>query len=124
ENLEFFTQNRRLDRVETRGQSNPHIVILIAAVAVHAQAPEGIRKLAVVGDHRAAVAVTTERLGRKKAGRRSLAESSKSAVVVDCAKTLRSVIKYQEIFGLCHSGDNCVIGRQAEKVDRNDSFRP
>src|SRR5690242_13051251 len=65
EDFQFFNKDRRLDRIESRGETDADIVIFVASLPVYAQAPQGIGKAIVVGRHGAAIAVASERLGRE-----------------------------------------------------------
>ena len=120
ENLQLLAQDRRLDRIETRGKPDADIVVAIAALPVHAQAAQHLGHVGVVGHHRAAVAVAAERLCREEAGGSKVAEGAEPAVVIDCAKPLRGVVEDEQAFrlgGCRHSG---VIGGKPEQIDRND----
>ena len=69
EDLELLDQHGRLDGVEAAVGADAHVVVAVTSLAVHAHAAHDRGERVVVGEHRAAVAVAAERLGRKEAGR-------------------------------------------------------
>ena len=73
EDLELGKQDRRLNRIETTVHPDPHIVVLVLALSVHAQRAEDRGQFGIIGEHRAAVAVAAKRLGREEAGGGQLA---------------------------------------------------
>src|SRR6185312_2353715 len=74
EYLELLAQHRGLDGIEPRGQPDADIVVFVAALTVHPEAAQRVGDAIVVGQHRAAVAVAAERLGREEAGAGHLPE--------------------------------------------------
>ena len=122
EDLELFDQDRRLDGIEPRGETDADIVVFIAPLPVHTQASEGVGNAVIVGHHRAAVAIATERLGGEKTGRRGVAKGAQAPIVVGRAKALGSIIKNEQIFGLRRGCNRAVVGRQAEQIHGNDRF--
>ncbi len=68
EDLQLLDQHRGLDGVEAAVQADADAIVFAAALAMHAQAPQDLRELVVVGEDRAAVAIAAERLGREEAG--------------------------------------------------------
>ena len=123
ENLELLDQDRRLDGVEARGKADADIVVFVAALAVHAQAAQGIGHISVVGKHRAAVAIAAERLCGEEAGGGRVAESAEPAVIVDRAEGLRGIVENKQVFRLSRRSNRIVIGRQPEQIDRDDRLR-
>ena len=73
----------------------------------------------VVGQHRAAVAVAAERLGRKEARRRRRRERAELAALVGRAERLRGVVEHEQAFRLGDRQQRIVVGRQAEQIDRD-----
>ena len=123
-NLQLLAQDRGLDGIEPRGETDTHIVVFVAALAVHAQAAQRVGKSVVVGHHRAAVAVAAERLGREETGRRRVAEGAEPAVVVDRAESpARHRRESNRFSALAAAAIAAVVGRQAEQIDRNDRLR-
>src|SRR5262249_9495963 len=68
ESPQFLHQYGRLDGVEPAVEPDAHAIVLAASLAVNAQAADHLRELLIVGEDRAAVAITAERLGRKETG--------------------------------------------------------
>ena len=77
----------------------------------------------VVGEHRAAVAVAAERLGRKEAGRGRWPKRAELAALVGRAEALRGVVEHEQVFRLGDGRDRVVVGRQAEQIDRDHRLR-
>ena len=101
ENLQLLAQNRRLDRIEARGEPNAHVVVLVRALPVHPQASERVGKGIIVGDDGAAIAIAAEWLGGEKTGRCRVAESAEPAIVENSSEALRGIVQHQKVFGLC-----------------------
>ena len=79
-----------------------------------------VGELIVVGEHRAAVAVAAERLGRKEAGRGGMAEGAELAALVGRAESLRGVVDDEQAFGL-RRRPRSPRGRPAGRTDRPGS---
>ena len=120
--FQLLDQNRRLNGIETRSQADADIVVFIAALPVHSQASECVCNSVVIGHHRAAVAITTERLGGEETGRRGVTKSAQSTVVVGRTKALSSIIENEQPFGLRRHSNRAVVSRQPEQINRNDRF--
>src|SRR4029079_13967989 len=103
EDFELFNQDRRLDRVESRSETDPDIVVFITPLPMHTQAAEGFGKTVIVGHHCAAVAVATEWLAGEKTGGRRLAKRTQAPVVAGCSKSLGGVVENQQFLGACRS---------------------
>ncbi len=123
ENLELLDQDRGLDRIEAGRHADTDVVVFIAALPVHAQAQQRFGEFVVVGEHRAAVAVAAERLGREKAGGGGVTEGAERAAFIGATEALRGVVEHEQIGGLDDLRDRVVIRRQAEQIDRNDGLR-
>ena len=121
-NFQLLDQNCRLNGIETRSEADADIVIFIAAVPMHAQASERVCHSVVIGHHRTAVAITTERLGGEETGRRGVTKSAQSTVVVGRTKALSGIIENEQAFGFRRHSNRAVVSRQPEQVNRNDRF--
>ena len=120
EDGELFDQDRRLQRVEARIQADMDVVVLRLALAVEGQRPELCRKRVVVGEHRAAVAVAAERLGRIEAGPGDRAERAALPAAQRAADRLRRILDDHQAFGLGDPLDRGIVGGKPEQVDRDD----
>ena len=92
---------------------------LSRALAVDADAAQGLRKFRVVGEDRAAVAEAAERLCREKAGRGGKAEGAEAAALVARAEALRGVVEHEQALGFGDRGDGVMVGALPEQVDRD-----
>src|ERR1700730_9120700 len=120
---QLLTQYCRLYRVETRIHADAHIVVFVAALAMHPQALQHRRDVVIVGEHGAAVAVAAEGFGGEEAGCRNVAQGPDFAALVDRAKTLRRIADHPQPV-LRGDRQNLVVGgRQTEQVDRDDPGR-
>src|SRR6185312_16110598 len=99
------------------------IVVSVRTLAVRADAAQDPGKLRVVGEDRAAIAKTAERLGRKKAGRSRKSEGAETAAVVARAKGLAGVVEHEQALLARDGSDGIMIGALAEQVDRDDADR-
>src|SRR5438105_6215975 len=70
----LLDQNGRLNGIEARVHANPHMLIRVAALAVHTKGSQDRGKFIVIGEAGAAIAVTAKRFGGKEARARSVAE--------------------------------------------------
>ena len=100
EDGQLLEQDRRLDRVEAGIQADMDIVVLRLALAVEGEGAELCGEGIVIGEHRAAVAVAAERLGRIEAGRGDKAERAAHAPVGRAADRLRGILDDEQIFAL------------------------
>src|SRR3984893_924836 len=120
---QLLTQYCRLCRVESRVHADAHIVVFVAALAVHPQALQHRGDVVIVGEHGAAVAVAAEGFGGEEAGCRNVAQGPDFGGLVDRAKTLRRVADDPQLV-LRGDRQNLVVGgRQTEQVDRDDPHR-
>ena len=120
ENLELLDQHRRLNGVKARGQAEADIVVAIAAHAMNAHTAHQVGEIIVIGERRAAVAITAERLGRKEAGRGDGAEGADAAIIIGRAEALRRVVDDKKVMCLGGGRNRPVVGRLAEQIDRDD----
>ena len=123
EDLQLLDQHRGLDGVEAAVQSDADAIVLAAALAVHAQAPQDLRELVVVGEDRAAVAVAAERLGGKEARAGRVGQRPDLAVAIGRAEGLRGVVDHEQLLRVGDRGDRGVVGGLAEQIDRDDRLR-
>ena len=119
EDLQLLDQDRRLHGVEPPGQPETDIVVFVRTLAVDADAAQRLGKFGVVGEDRAAVAKTAERLGREKAGRGGEAEGAEPAALVAGAESLRGVVEHEQALGLGDRADRVMVGALPEQIDRN-----
>ena len=73
-----------------------------------------------VGEHRAAVAVAAERLGREEARGGDVAERAGHLSVDRPAEALRSVLEQEHAVPLAHFPDRRIVGGKTEEVDGHD----
>ena len=97
------------------------VVVLGLALAVEGEGAQLFGQRIVIGEHRAAVAIAAERLGRVEAGRRDMAERRRTCVSpadppIACAAS--SMTSRFSRSAIAHDG--VVVGGKAEQVDRND----
>ncbi len=123
EDLELLDQHRGLDGVEPRGEADPHVVIFVAALAVHPQADERLRHLRIVGEDGAAVAVAAERLRRKEARGGGVGERADLAVADRRAEALGGVVEHEQLLFRRDRVERVMLGRKPEQVDRQDHAR-
>src|SRR5262245_45665678 len=90
---------------------------------MHADAAQVFRKLRIVGQDRSAVAETTERFCREKAGRGREPKGTELAALVARAKALRGIIEYEQARFLRNRADRVVVGAVPEQIDRDHRFR-
>ena len=76
--------------------------------------------IVVVGEDRAAVAIAAERLGRKEARRRDVADRADLATPVGGAKALRGVAEDPQPVRRRDRQDRVVVGRLTEEIDWDD----
>src|SRR6266436_8262081 len=74
ENPQLLQKDGRLYRVEPSVDTDPDIVIFVASLTVHAERAHDGREVVIIGQHGAAIAITTEWLRREKARRGRLTE--------------------------------------------------
>src|SRR5581483_890542 len=98
QDLELVAQDRDLHGIEPRGEAEADIIVLVAAMTVHADAAKLFRERCIIGEDRAAVAETSERLGREKARCRRKPESAEPPALVRGAKRLRGVVEHEQAF--------------------------
>src|SRR5262245_5691320 len=120
---ELFDQDRGLDRVEPAVE--PHMLGVGPAwtLAVIAQRKEPRRLVVVVGEDRAAIAVTAERLGRIEAGRGIRRERADFPPVEARAETLGGVRDHEKFVLFGDRADGFVIGRLSVEIDRDHATR-
>ena len=123
EELQLLDQHRRLDGVEPAVEADAGAIVFVAALAVDAQAAQHRRKLVVVGENGAAVAVAAERLGGKEARCRRRRDRAQPAVPVGCAKSLRRIVKDEQAVRCRDRGNALMVGRLAEEIDWNHGLR-
>src|SRR5947209_12244198 len=82
ENPELLDEDGGLDGIEPAGDADAHVVVFVGPLAVNAQASNDDGKTVVVGEHRAAIAVATERLRRKEARRGGRGERADAAILI------------------------------------------
>ena len=80
-------------------------------------------KLVVVGEHRAAVAIAAERLGRVEAGAGDRAERTAFASAQRAADRLRRILDHQQSFRFGDPSDRLIVGAEPEQIDGDDRFR-
>src|SRR5690606_9226758 len=119
--LQLLDQDGGLYRVEPSVDADAHVVVLVRALAVNAQAADRTGERLVVGEHRAAVAVAAERLRRKEAGGRGRADRPDTAVLVDGAEALRRVREQPQAMLRAERLDSVVVRRLAEEIDADDA---
>src|ERR1041385_4580761 len=76
----------------------------------------------VIGEQRAAIAVTAERFGRKKTGAADSGNSATAATSLSCAEALRRIFNNREAMPGGNRIDAIVIGHLTEQTDRQQSF--
>ncbi len=91
--LEFRKHDCALDRIHPPADSDPSVVIA-AGLAVHPDFAEGRGQRLIVGEHRAAVSVTAERLGREEAGAADRREVAALAALIIGAEALRGILDH------------------------------
>ena len=87
---------------------------------MHGVAADQLRPLVVVGEHRAAVAVAAQRLGREEARGGDVAERAGHPAPDRPAEALRAVLEQEHPVPLAHLAYRRVVRRQTEQVDGHD----
>ena len=124
EDFQLLDQHRGLNGIEPAGHTNAlRIVFVGRALAMDAEAFHARGQFIIVGEYRAAVAITAKRLGREEAGRRCRRQLAKLAAAIERAERLRGVIEHQQAVPFGNRSNSVVIGRQAEQIDRDDRTR-
>ena len=121
--VHLHKQDRRLYGVQTGVHADAHVVVFERAFAVDAERADQRRRLVGVGEHRAAVAVAAEGLGREKRRARRVAESAVAFAVQHAAEALRRVLKEEQAVLFTHGGDRLMVGGQAEEIHVHHGFR-
>src|SRR5207237_1067184 len=111
--------DRRLHGIEPSGQTETNIVIFVQALAMDANAAQPLGKFGVVGENGATIAKTSERLGRKKAGRSGKPKRTEAPSLVARPERLRSVVENEHALGPGDRANRVVIGTLSEQIDRN-----
>ena len=125
EDLELGQENCRLKRVEAAGETEHERLVAGAGAAVRADHADRLGELAALGEHRTAVAVAAERLGRIETGRADIGASAPTRVAADgAAKTLRSIGEHVQAMPLGDGGDRRVVRRQPVEIDGHHRARP
>src|SRR3954453_7417427 len=88
---EFLDQYCGLNRVEASVHPDPHIVIFVGSLPVYTQAPQHGNCRIIIEKDRTAIAVTSERLRRKKAGGRQISYRTDLVALIAGPKALRGV---------------------------------
>src|SRR5207237_10294398 len=115
----------RLDGVEPAVHADAHAIILAAAsLPMNAQAAHHLRKLLVVGEHRAAVAVAAQRLGGKETRRGCRRERTEAAILVSRAEGLGGVVEHEELLRRGDRGNAIVVRGLPEEIHRDHGPGP
>src|SRR4051794_39848493 len=122
--LELLDQHRGLDGVEPAVEADAHVLVFVGALTVHADRAQHRGELRILAEDRPAVAVATERLCRKKARRRDLADGADIAAAIRGAEALGGVAQHPQALAGADRLDVVVIRRLAEKVDGDDARGP
>gem|GEM_PF-6911205 len=135
EDLQLLDQDGGLDGVQTAVQADAHVQIFgvvvegaVLQVDAHRLAvnPDGIHQLSqvvVVGQHRPAVAVAAQRLGREEAGGGHVGPFQRVSAVDRAAESLGRVRDQLQIIFVADRLDRRIVGRLAEQVDGDDHAR-
>ncbi len=110
EDLELLDQHRGLHRVHAAVEADADIVVLVAALAMHAQ--------------RAPVAVAPQRLGREERRRREVAERTHATIVELAAEALRGIREDPQAVTSGDLLDLRIARRLPEQIDRHHAARP
>ncbi len=117
---QLFQEDTGLYRIHASGHADAHIVVLVRALAVEEQRAHHLGEFVVLREHRAAVAVAAERLGREEAGRRGVPAGAGPPASVAGAEALGGIRQKPEPLRFGHRFERVVVGRQTEQVDGDD----
>src|SRR5216684_4945061 len=122
ETRQFHPQQRSLQRIEPRVESE-HFVPVLHARAVVAQNADAVGELSVVRCYCAGIAIRAEVLSRIKAPAGSVAERAGPAGVLAPAVGLRRVLEYEKAAGACDLANGRHLGRLPVEMDRENGTR-
>ena len=132
---ELFQEDCRLDRVEARIHADADVEIFRVMVearpgkiscnrlAMHVQRADQARQSLVIGQHGPAIAIATERLGRKKAGRDNISEVRRVAAIDRGAEALRAVGDQFQAVCVGDLAQARIVCRLAEQAHADDHAR-
>ena len=121
--FELGEKDRRLNRIETSIHPDPHIVVFVLALSMHAQGADDRGQFRIIGKDGSAVAVAAKRLGREEAGGGQFGERADLSAAPVRAEALRCVGDQPEPVRFCDFLDCVVVGGLAEQVDGDDADR-
>jgi len=120
---QFGKQNRRLQGVESPVHPEVRMVMALES-AVGAYGAHRVCQRIVIGEQRAAVAVTPQRLRREEAGAPDQGHAATPTPPLGRAEALRAVLDHRQ-FVLCRNRiDSVVIGHLTEQTDGQDGLGP
>src|SRR5690606_59275 len=100
------------------------IVVLRLALSVEGKGAQPFGKVRVIREHRPAVAIAAEGLGRIEAGAGNMAErAAHGSAAGRSAYGLGGILDDEEPLAFCNCHDRAVVGRLSEKIDRDDGLR-
>ncbi|MNQ89317.1 hypothetical protein D3C85_1046230 [compost metagenome] len=135
EDLQLLDQDGGLDGVQTAVQADAHVQILRVVVeglvlqvdrhrlAVDADGIDQLGQVVVIGQHRPAVAVAAQGLGREEAGGGDVGPFQRVLAVDGAAKTLGRVRDQLQAVLVADGLDGRIVGGLAEQVDGDDHAR-
>ena len=95
-----------------------------AALPVRAQQAHLLGQLAVVGQHRAAIAIGAERLRRIEAGGRRVALSARGLAAPAGTEALRRILQHEQPVRPRDLPERLIVRRTAEEIDHDHRARP